>query len=346
MDRIVVLLALLVISGPCSAFQITEFCPDPYQPDDADEYIVISGAGLMDGITISDGEGGFRFPPGTFVRGHVTVARNAFAFHEAHGYFPDFEWLGFSLTVPDVIPGDTIRMANTADELMLYEDGDLAQKVAWPSDVKSREGQIHYYESGIWDRRPLFIGQSRFTAATFENITVTAFVSPDSSGDVFSSALDSARQSIHINVYEFASTGLAQSFTGSRNRGTDVLVLVEGGPVGGISPDEKTVLRMMNLSVIPVFHMTAAGDKKSPDRFDHAKYAVIDNRLVLITSENFKASGIPPRGYTGNRGWGVVLEDRGLAEYFETLFRFDIRSKNSIPILGSGWPAQARHTEN
>jgi phosphatidylserine/phosphatidylglycerophosphate/cardiolipin synthase-like enzyme len=231
-------------------------------------------------------------------------------------------------------------MANARDELMLYDHGALVQRVSWPGDVKPREGQVHYLESGTWDRRLLFLGQSRFSAHVFRNVSGTTFVSPDSAGGALSSVLDSARQSIHVNVYEFSSTDLARKLIESRRRGTDVLVLVEGGPVGGISPEEKTVLRMMNGSGIPVFQMKAVGDTKPPYRFDHAKYAIIDERLVLVTSENFKASGIPMGNYKGNRGWGVLLEDEGLAGYFEEVFRYDIRSGNSVPIAGSEGPVE------
>jgi len=334
MHRILALFALFLCSLPCSAILITEFCPDPYLPDDADEYVVLSGSGTLDGITISDGEGGFRFPAGSVVNGTVAVSRNAVAFNTTHGHLPDYEWYDSTPVVPDVISGNKLRMANTRDELMLFDHSNRIQTVSWPADVTSREGQVHYLEAGIWDRRPLFIGQSQFSAATFWNVSVTTFVSPDSTGEVFSSVLDRARQSVHVNVYEFTSTALAQDLIKSKQRGADVLVLIEGGPVGGISPEEKSVIWMMNRSGIPVFIMAASGETKAPYRFDHAKYAVIDGRSVLLTSENFKASGIPPAGRKGNRGWGVYLDDQALASYFEQVFLSDIRMKNSVPIAG------------
>lgn len=46
-----------------AAVQIVEFCPDPYQYNDADEYLVLSGNGPLDEITISDSKGGFQFRP-------------------------------------------------------------------------------------------------------------------------------------------------------------------------------------------------------------------------------------------------------------------------------------------
>ena len=340
MNRFFAFACLVLLFAPCTAFQITEFCPDPYLPDDTDEYLILSGSGSLDGITISDGEGGFRFPPGTVINGKVTVARSAAAFNTSHGYFPDFEWYGTSPGTPDVISGKKLRMANTRDELMVYYGSTLLQQVSWPADVKAREGQVHYLENGTWDKRPLFLGQSRFEPELFRNVTVTAFVSPDSSATVFSAAVASVRRSLYVNVYEFTSPALAQTLVDARNRGTEVLVLVEGGPVGGISPEEKTILSMLNQSGIPVFMMVSTEKEKAPYRFDHAKYMVIDGRTVFLTSENFKGSGVPPAGFRGNRGWGVMCDDPALAAYFERVFTSDIRMVNSIPTQGTPGPAE------
>jgi phosphatidylserine/phosphatidylglycerophosphate/cardiolipin synthase-like enzyme len=57
--------------------------------------------------------------------------------------------------------------------------------------------------------------------------------------------------------------------------------------------------------------------------YDHGKYAVIDGDTLLIMSENWGWTGVPPAGYCGNRGWGAVLSDPGLAGYFETIFEDD-----------------------
>jgi cardiolipin synthase len=326
--------ALLLVwcVAACSAVQIVEFCPDPYLHDDADEYLVLSGTGPLDGIAVSDGKEGFRFPPGTTISGTLTIARDAAAFETTHGRLPDYEWYDTSPRVPDVISGDKLRMANARDRLMLYDNGVLVQAVAWPEDVRPREGQVHYLEAGRWDRRPLFLGQSRFPPARFENVTVTAFVSPDSSYGQFLSALASADRTVRLNVYEFTGTALVQPLADAHGRGADVQVLLEGGPVGGISPQEDAVIRTLNGSGIPVRLMAAAGDRKAPYRFDHAKYIVVDGRAVLVTSENFGKSGFPAPGTKGNRGWGACLESTELARYFEEVFLSDIRTAGPVPV--------------
>jgi cardiolipin synthase A/B len=332
------IVSLLLIAGVAhagTAVRITEFCPDPYLHDDMDEYLVLSGSGSLDGITISDGRGGFRFPPGTLISGSLKVARSGPAFLQSHGMLPDFEWLDYSPVVPNVINGDPLRLANTGDELLLYEGSVLIQRVTWPKDVKPREGQVHYFENGVWDPRPLMIGQSRFVPVTYQNVNVTTFVSPDSSSEMFTYAVDHASDEILLNVYEFSSPAMADSLIAARERGVNVSVLVEGGPVGGISPEEKSAIGRMNAGGIPIRQMASGKDVHPPYRYDHAKYVVIDHRAVLLTSENFKYSGFPPAGYTSNRGWGVYLEDPALAEYFSTVYRTDSSGPSVIPINGT-----------
>jgi cardiolipin synthase A/B len=332
---IILLLLFVGIAQAGASVRITEFCPDPYLYNDMDEYLVLSGNGSLDGITVSDGRGGFRFPPGTSISGSLTIARSGPAFAQSHGRLPDFEWLDYSPVVPNVINGDPLRLANTGDKLLLYEGSDLIQRIAWPQDVKPREGQIHFFKNGAWDPRPLMIGQSRFEPAVFHNVTVTTFVSPDCSSEMFTYAVDHASEEILLNVYEFSSPAMAESLISARKRGVDVKVLVEGGPVGGISPEEKSAIWRMNSGGIPVFQMALNKDAHPPYRYDHAKYLVIDHRALLLTSENFKYSGFPPAGLNSNRGWGVYLEDPAIATYFSTVFQTDSSVPSVIPINGS-----------
>ena len=346
MRRIPALIFCLVwVMHAGAAVQIVEFCPDPYLHDDADEYLVLSGNGSLDNITISDNHGGFRFPPRTIIRGSLTVARSAQAFNQSHGWLPDFEWLDSSPDVPDVINGDPLRMANNGDELVLYDKGTAVQKISWPGDVKPREGQVHYLENGLWDRRVLMIGQSRFTPGVFRNVSVTTFVSPDCSNEVFLEVINRASDTVFVNMYEFSSPSLGSSLVAAKTRGVDVRVLIEGGPVGGISPYEKSLVWTVNKSGVPIVSMVSSKTEHAPYRYDHAKYIIIDNNSLLLTSENFKNSGIPPEGMSGNRGWGVYLTDPALAGYFTEVFRADSGNRAVVPYTGSAGDAEPAPVE-
>jgi len=318
-----------------AAVQITEFCPDPYQYSDADEYLVLTGTGSLDDITISDGKGGFRFPAGTKINGSLTIARSGIAFEQTYGKYPDFEWLDYSPQVRNVVSGDTLRMANAKDALMLYKNELLIQKVAWPDDVKPRKGQIHYLDNGTWDIRPLMIGQSRFSPAVFRNVSITTFVSPDCSSDMFTYAINQASDEVLLNVYEISSPAIGDLLIAARARGVDVKILVEGGPVGGISQEENEVIRNLSKNGVPVDVMVSSDNAPAPYRYDHAKYMVIDRRAILLTSENFGYTGFPPSGTTGNRGWGVYIDDPALAEYFSTIFMTDNSGKSIQVYEGS-----------
>ena len=335
---ILLFFSLCIVS--CSAVQIVEFCPDPYQEGDLDEYLVIAGQGSLDGVTISDNHAGFRFPASTTIDGTVTVARSGPAYKATHGKYPDFEWQNASYQVPDVVSGGILRLSNAADELRLYQDNRLVQNVSWPADVKPRQGQVHYLENGVWDTRVLMLGQSRLSSATFRNVTVTAFVSPDSSLGVFSRAVDSAQDSLLVNVYELTSTNITNSLVAAKERGVDVTVLLEGGPVGGISAGEKAAIWRLNQSGIPVYEMATGESGHAPFRYDHAKYMVIDNRSVFLTSENFGQTGFPPAGETGNRGWGVWMEDPATAAYFREVFTGDMSGPAIVAVIGTNGTAE------
>ena len=328
-------LCLCFILPAASAVSIVAFCPDPYMPEDPDEYVVLEGVELLDGITVSDGEGGFRFPEGTLISGKLIIARNGEAFRQSHGSYPDYEWYNTSPVVPDVVRGGTFRLANGEDEIQLLSGSRLLQEVAWPQDVTPREGQIHYNEAGVWDPRVLLIGQSDFQVASFGNVSGVAFVSPDCAYDVFTRVIDLTDERLLVNVYEFTHPGMAGALVRAHDRGVSITVLLEGGPVGGISPEERAVCWEMNQSGIPVYQMTTTGSARAPYRFDHAKYVISDDDGVLITSENFKESGFPSDGHSGNRGWGVYLENEPLAHYFTRVFEYDVSGSWVAPLPGN-----------
>jgi cardiolipin synthase A/B len=331
---LVCILLLVGIVHAGASVQISEFCPDPWLHDDPDEFIILTGTGTLDGISISGEHGGFRFPPGTVIDGSMSIARNGQSYKTSHGNYPDFEWIDSTPEVRNVISGDQLRLANAQGSLRLFDNGKLVQEVSWPGDVKPREGQVHYYENGVWDPRPFMIGQSRFGPAVFRNVTLTTFVSPDCSNEVFSSAINGATSEILLNMYEFSSPAMGDLLVDAKGRGVDVHVLVEGGPVGGISSEEKALIWNLNRSGIPVVSMVSTKTEHAPYRYDHAKYAVIDGDSLLITSENFKYSGFPPQGMSGNRGWGVFLKSPLLATYFSTVFTTDARSPSVVPYSG------------
>jgi phosphatidylserine/phosphatidylglycerophosphate/cardiolipin synthase-like enzyme len=326
---LVILLCFLASPGFC--LSIVEFYPDTYLPEDADEYLILEGGGVLDGITLSDGEGGFRFPENTVISGRITIAREGIAYRQVHGDDPDFEVLDTSPAIPDVVRGGRFQMSNTGDQLFLYQHGQLIQEISWPEELSAREGQVHYYEGGSWDPRPLLIGQSRFTALTVENVTLTAFVSPDSSYSVFARAVSEAKRSLWINVYEFSSMEMASLLIDARERGIEERLLLEGGPVGGILPEEHCALQALADRGAFIQIMETRGTAHVKYQFDHAKYLIVDDSGVLLASENFNNNGFPLPDTSGNRGWGVYIHNPQVTAYFRMVFDWDSEGEDIAP---------------
>ncbi|MGE5831824.1 MAG: phospholipase D-like domain-containing protein [Methanomicrobiales archaeon] len=329
------LLVLVLVFQPTACLRIVEFCPDTYLPRDADAYFVMDGVGSLSNITISDGEGSLAFPAGARIRGRVTVADEGLAYRTTHGGFPDFELKNTTPDVPDMVKTGRYAPANDGDELILFLNGTAVQSIRWPGDLMPREGQVHVLTETGWDPRILLLGQSEFSPVTFVNATVTAYVSPDSSYGVIGETVTRARQEILVNAYELTHPGIGDLLAAARQRGVQVTVLLEGGPVGGISREEAAVCAALNRSGIPLYRMTTTAAAHARYRYNHAKYLVIDGENLLISTENFGIHGYPPTGSRGNRGWGALIEDPGVAGYFREVFLADRRGGDVVPYIPS-----------
>lgn len=331
-----ILVAVFLFTGISCGAAIVEFCPDTYQNGEGDEYIVIDTSPYAGGLMVGDGEGSFRFPEESLPSTTVTVAREAGKYRQVHGFFPDFEIYDSSPEVPDVVRTGDLRMANREDCLVLYDRGELIQEVCWPRDVRTREGQIHFLDNGTWDPRPLFIGQSRFSPTIFTGVSGIAFVSPDCSRTIILDTINTAKSSIRLNIYEFTDEEFAIALAGAAGRGVETSVLLEGGPVGGLPSGEGlAALTIMNRGG-NVLVMGTTDDAHAKYRYNHAKYLILDNSTVIITSENFKPHSIPPAGLSGNRGWGVLLADPGIAQYFGEVFAQDSTGGDVVPFNPEG----------
>ncbi len=330
--RAAFLLVLLLCLAPCAgAYALAEVCPDTWLSGEADEYFALSGDGPLAGIAVTDREGTAAFPPNAVGHGRIVVARNGSAYALVHGTLPDFE-LQDASAVPGMITSKDLRLGNDKDELILLVNGAETDRVAWPGDVVPRQGQVHFRENGVWDPRVLMIGQSRFEPATVANVSGTAFIAPDCSSDVLEDLVASAATSIRLNAYELTDTVLADALVSARRRGVTVTVLAQGSPVGGVPSGEWPVIGRLLEAGAGVRFMATDEDAHARYRHDHAKYAVVDDRWTLVTTENWKPAAFPPAGRQGNRGWGIVMDDPRIAAYFAEVFETDIGGRDVHPV--------------
>ncbi|WP_423751340.1 phospholipase D-like domain-containing protein [Salinirarus marinus] len=201
----------------------------------------------------------------------------------------------------------TLRRNGVAVATLAYEDAPEGERVV------RRDGETRWRPIGLDVRDPHAFGAAN----------ATAFVLPDSPA-VPVETLRRADERILLAGYTFASERVATALVDAARRGVRVRVLVEGEPVGGISATQAAVLDRLVAAGVPV--AVVAGDR-ARFRFHHAKYAVADDRALVMT-ENWKPAGV---GGRSSRGWGVVVRSAAVATDLASLFEHDADGRDTVP---------------
>ena len=174
-----------------------------------------------------------------------------------------------------------------------------------------------------WDLETFF-----FPAVATSTAPVTLAVAPEGSLSLVSQTLASARESILIEAYTFESVPLYEVISRRLQAGVAVTVLLEGGPVGWSTADRKTELwiaeRIHNHPNGAVYFLYS-----SPTRYlyQHAKFAVVDGEVALVSTENFGSRGMPSdrkeNGTQGHRGFVVAVRSPDVAARLRAIFARD-----------------------
>ncbi|HDS45091.1 MAG TPA: hypothetical protein ENN68_03175 [Methanomicrobia archaeon] len=360
---ILVLFALLILT-PISAAHyresearvlITELYPDTTMRNELDEYVAVTNFGAravnLAGWSLTDTEGTLIFPAFELAP-HQTlyVTRNASAYMAHRGAVvegcrkPEFEYGPDSdPAVPQLeTRGMTFALRNTGDEVILVNDaGEEVDAVIYgecsytgegwhgaplqkPREgmILTRKGARDSDRSTDWLALPL--GASYHEPELFHCTgEVTTFVSPDCSFSALQRELDAATSTIYLNLYQFEHPHLMDALGAAVDRGVTVKLLLESSPVGGVTADERY---RMNEALKRGIAVRLAEDPC----INHAKYAVIDNRTLIVMTENWKRTGVPVDNSYGNRGWGIIIREKDIASYFTTLFFEDFYRGSAV----------------
>lgn len=346
---------------------ITEIYPNTAMRNEPDEYVAITNPCAhsinIEDWSITDNEGTIIFPPFDVAPDQtVYVTRNASAFVAQRStvarkdIVPDFEY--GSDSDPKVNQLQTVGRAfvlrNTGDEVILQDksgrevDAVIYAETSYEGDgwrdaplEKPREGMI-FIRKGVRDTNQcddwlvLPFGASYHAPEKFfcSGDAATAFVSPDCSFSVLQRELNTATSSLYINLYQFDNPYLMDILVDAMDRGVDVQLLLEGSPVGGITDEERYIAGTITKS---------GGDVRlSHDPFiNHAKYAIIDNETAIVMTENWKNTGVPTNSTFGNRGWGIVLRNEEVADYFTAVFLEDFYRGEEFALEGKGLETNA-----
>ena len=349
---------------------ITEIYYDTYLAGDTDgEFIRIhnptESSINVGGWQITDREGVITFPAWANIDAgdSLYLAYNATAFYEEMLQNADFEYGVDSDSTPDMTKHGWLKLANTGDEVILKDEkGEIIDVVIYGNSMYAGEGwagaPVKGVDEGVilerdrnettaqyedtntsadWDDyRVYVVGQSHFPYEMFSfDGNVTVFTSPDSGFPEIAKAIDNAQESIYLNVYLFHNFYLMCYIIDAIERGVEVRIMLEGDPVNGITDEERYIANQTVTAGGEVRFMIDDEGRGIHDRyaFNHAKYAVIDNETTIVMSENWENTGVPVNNTFGNRGWGVIINNPDVADYFSKVFFEDWKpaSKDSFP---------------
>ncbi|HQV27203.1 MAG TPA: lamin tail domain-containing protein [Thermoflexales bacterium] len=160
---------------------------------------------------------------------------------------------------------------------------------------------------------------------------LTLAIAPDGSYALLESALLAAQQTIDVEVYTFDQPQLAVLLADKVRSGVRVRVLLEGAPVGGMTDQERwacqTLSSISASSGCWYLRSDAAQNIVARYRALHAKFAILDDRQLVIGSENFGVNGFPDDdksdGTVGHRGVVAILDSPALVARARAVFTAD-----------------------
>lgn len=306
MLRVVLAVLLLTTAGNGTEAGIVAVGPNPVAQNDRGEYVVLSipAETNLSEWSIADGESVVRLPdrPGG---GRIAVTTEPSLVEP---------WL----TAPVVGVDGRLALANAGERLELRRNGKTVDSVTYR---RAPEGHRYVRINGGWEWR--HEGTTDLPVVRAGPSTAEVFVLPDAP-NFTERALATARDRILLGAYTFASRRAADALCRARKRGVTVRLVVDSGPVGGMSHRAATVLDSLSACGVGV---TVLGGPYDRYEFHHAKYAVIDDTALVMT-ENWKPSG---SGGRSNRGWGVIVNNSAVADGLAATFRADTGWRDAIP---------------
>ncbi|MFP8952566.1 phospholipase D-like domain-containing protein [Natrialbaceae archaeon A-arb3/5] len=309
--------------------RIVELYPNPTTHENVGEFVVLDvpAETSLENWTITDGHMTASFPDER-VSGRIAASTDPAETKR----LTDEVVLELEGTIRLAVDGDELELRNgTATvDAVAYDRAPVAERwyrttddIEPSTEIDSQSAEIGNSERKHADGRWFPRDATCAPVSRTELEEATVFVLPDTP-DVPRETIESAEDRLLLAGYTITSQPVADALTAAADRGVDVAVLFESGPVGGTPAATEPVLETLEESDVDV---RAIGGEGARYRYHHPKYAVVDEQ-VLVTSENWKPSGT---GGESSRGWGVRLDDDELAADLAAVFRADF----------DGWDTQS-----
>jgi len=325
-------------------------------------------------------------------RGKIWLTRNLEDFRQNFGFPADVllsPWLSNNLSNEgdEVILRDAAHVV--ADAVVFGENGD-SNTAGWGGDairiyqnnVSSAEGQILHRipdevtglpitdtdtladwmqsaDDPVHGRRAVFPGWDFvepffWPTTTTVSATLMVGIAPDNGYEVISRTLNSAQESIKIEIYTLYHGDLSDLLIAKAQSGVSVTVLLEGSPagMGEIDPRwqaELTTCQLLEAAGGKCFFMIHETTNHIYARYEliHAKFILVDNHWAVVTSQNFGNASIPSddkgNGTFGSRGVVVATDAEAVVNRIAAVFDADCDPTNHHDILRWNTGGYARY---
>lgn len=163
---------------------------------------------------------------------------------------------------------------------------------------------------------------SEFTWETFDrDMNVTTFVSPDGSRDELWHFLNSAEESIYVEIFGINNPYILDLIHEIHDAKPtlDMKFLIGYNSLGYYSPNDF-VANNLTLLGYPV--------RWTSDVFDlaHQKFVIIDNETTIVHAGNWAKTSFPEDGKKANREWSIAMTDTEVTGYYRDVFDYDWRN--------------------
>jgi phosphatidylserine/phosphatidylglycerophosphate/cardiolipin synthase-like enzyme len=163
------------------------------------------------------------------------------------------------------------------------------------------------------------ISQS-FEWQTFNrDMNVTTFVSPDGSHDELWHILQSAEQSIYVEIYGINNPYLLDLIHELRSTkpALEMKFLLGWNSLGYYAPNDY-VANNLTLLGYPV---KWTGEDNFT--FAHQKFLIVDNKTTVVHAGNWAKTSFPEDGKKANREWSIAMTNVDVTSYYRSVFDAD-----------------------
>ena len=183
------------------------------------------------------------------------------------------------------------------------------------------------------------------TTVVTETAVFTIAIAPDNAYEAIVNEINNAQTSIRAESLTFENVAIANALVAAASRGVSVTMLLEGSPTAGLEDQEKFICQLLDAAGGACWFMIRDDGADIADRYRylHAKFMLIDDERVLISSENLSPNSLPSDdksdGTWGRRGVVLITDAPGVVNHVQTIFELDFDRANHNDLFK--WQAES-----